>query len=259
MAPLAFIGVRLFVDGYDIAGDFSDLALNYGSESLDATTFGQTTRVHQGGLRIASLSGKGYLNLGTCTSDQVLFSNIGGPIVLATVFPTTIVENATSTSAGYAGNGYAMTALDAKFNIGGQVGPLMGMDVDLQSASDLVRAIVLKDFSTIATTSGVTNTSPFTKMAAATSEQIYAGLHVTFITTSSGVISATVQAASSSGFGSTSTRFSFTAMSCRGAQAAVPVPPSALSTDQIFWRGVITSCGGGANGIIWIGLGNRYL
>lgn len=259
MGSVAFTGARLLVDGYDINADFTELLLNYGSESLDATTFGQTTRIMEGGLRTADLTGKGYVNLGTCTSDALLFNQMGGAAILASIWPQAITVNATSTAANYAGHGFGMTAVDLTYTQGGQVGALLAFDLDLKAASDLVRIVALADYTTVNTTSGVTNTTPFTYFFATTCEQLYAGMHVTAITTSSGKISAILQAASSSGFATTTTRFTFTAMTCKAGQYLTPVLPSALSTDQPYWRAQITSCGSPQNALIWLGQAQRII
>lgn len=260
MSSLAYVNARLLVDGYDMAADFNSLTVNYGAAALDKTTFGSTTKLTGGGLKTAAVAGKGFINLDSSSSDTILFNNIGGSAFLATIFPAGITENATSTAANYASAGYAFTNIGINYKMGGQVGVMLPFDIALQSASDLVRAIPLKDFTSIAATSGVTNTSPFTRLFATTCEQVYGGFHVTSLTTGSNeTISAVLQSASSSGFGTTTNQISFAAQTCKAGSYATPILPTALSTDRPFWRAQITTCGSTVKGLIWVGVGPRYL
>jgi hypothetical protein len=86
---------------------------------------------------MASLSAKGFVNLGSSSSDQLLFNNVGGVADLVTVFPVAIVENATSTAANYAGYGYAMNGVQAKYAFGGQVGAIFPFDIDIPAAGPI--------------------------------------------------------------------------------------------------------------------------
>lgn len=260
MSSLAYVNARLLIDGLDMSADFNTLNVMYGAAALNNTVFGQTTKTTAGGLKSASVTGKGFVNLDSSASDQVLFNDIGSGAFLATLFPNGITENATSTAANYAGYGYAFSHVEVKHNKGGQVGTLLGFDIDLQSAGDLVRAITLKDFTSVAATSGVTNTSPFTRLFATTCEQVYGGLHVTALTTgNTEAISAVLQSASSSGFATTTNQISFSALTCKAGSYATPILPTALSTDRPFWRAQITTCGSTVKGLVWVGIGPRYL
>lgn len=143
MATILYRNAILLVNGQDFNGALHELAIEYGAEMLDETTFGDDTRVNRGGLYTGSMSGKGFFD-GAVGIDVVLFRNLGdgtsvvaNPAVAGTtvledviivVFPDGITEGSTTTGRGYALKG----ALDT-FNLGGSVGALLDITFSAQS------------------------------------------------------------------------------------------------------------------------------
>lgn len=129
---MAQVGVyrdaKLFIGGADLSADLYELAVSYAAEMLDATTFGQTTRVVQGGLFMGEIAGAGYFRGGDGAVEQVIFSQIGVDDVVIAVFPDGITEGATST-----GMGYAMKGELSEFKLGGSVGILLPITFAAQS------------------------------------------------------------------------------------------------------------------------------
>src|SRR3990167_2437277 len=123
-APILFSCAHILSGGYDFSTDFFELQVNYGSEANDKTTFGQSFRVSQGGLKTATLAGKGYLNLNASQNEPVLWGRIGStadePV---TVFRDGITVGSTQNS------GYGMGAVQTQFNAGTNVGSLLPFDV----------------------------------------------------------------------------------------------------------------------------------
>lgn len=245
---------HLLLGAYEVSADFAELGVNYGSESQDATTFGQNTRINKGGLKTASFPGSGYLNLTSSGVEAVLFNTLGLDGTPATVFVHGITVGSTVET------GYAMPVLEPKLDLGENIGVLLPFSMELVSAGNLVRAIPLANFLDTALSTGVTVGSAFNLGHAATSEQLYAGWHVTALSTGlAASISAIVEAASSSGFGTASTRISFSALTCKAGVWATPITPNALSTDQPWYRTRITqstgsSTGAASNGLLWMAI-----
>lgn len=250
---IVFTGGKLIENHLDISADLHTLQINYAAEMLDATTFGATTRKHQGGLKDASIEVQGYANLESSQSDPVLFARIGNAPRLVTAWTKPITAGSTSET------GVGMNAVGEGLTWGGQVGTLLPFSFNVQSESDLVRTITMDD----ALSGGwsTDNRSISLDMVhCSTEERLYAGLHVTALSTALGsTVVATIKSASSSGFTTSNTRVSFTANTCKGGQFVTPIVSSALSTDQRFWRTFIqlstgSACGGTASGLVWIGL-----
>jgi len=133
MATVVYTNAKIFIGGYDLSADHSELGLDYASELQDVTTFGQDTRIKTGGLETASVSGNGFWNGGTNNADQAFFNFVsatGGeysnpPLVL---FGNGITEGAEL------GAGYAMKATIANYNIGNTVGDMLTFDITAESA-----------------------------------------------------------------------------------------------------------------------------
>lgn len=260
MPPVIFSCAHLLLGGYDFSAQFTDLTVNRSSESLDSSTMGSLTRKHKAGVKDASITGKGFLNLGSSLMDPVIFGGVGTDATLATAFVNGIPAVACSTA-----GGYGLTGVSVKDVIGGSYGSLLGFDLDLQSQHDLVHAVVLDNaLSTAWSTSGNTGTViPLSTSGMSTGEQLYGGFHVTSFSTGingGGLgVSAVIAAASSSGFASSNTRITFSAKTCKHGTWATPIASSSLSTDQPFVRAVVTvatgtSTGNVASGLIWVGM-----
>jgi len=254
---VVFTCAHCLIDGYDFSGQFTELLVNRSSESLDLSAMGSGTRKHKGGAKDASIAGKGHLNLGSSLLDPVLFSGMGLDATLVTAFVNGIPAVACSTT-----GGYGLSGVSVKYPLGASYGALLPFDFEAQSQSDLVHAVVLDNaLSTAWSTDANTGTAiPLSTTGMSTDESLYGGFHITALSTAlnSAGVSAIIEAASSSGFGASDTRITFSAKTCKGGQWATPIPSSALSTDQPYVRTVVTvatgtSSGNAANGLIWVG------
>ena len=91
--------------------------------------------------------------------------------------------------------------------------------------------------------------------ACSTERRAYAGLHLT--SSALGVAwTMTIQSATACAFGAPTTRFTFAAQTCAGAQMAAPIAqPNAGSTNEQFYRGVATAASTSdfRLGLIWVG------
>ena len=122
----------------------------------------------------------------------------------------------------------------------------------------LVQISALKDFrNTGLSTTEVT--TGYQIGAATTGQKFYAGLHLTSASlgTTARMLVMTIQSATASGFGSPSTRATFTLSTLPGAEWAAPV--GSLSTEHTWWRASWTmsttaSTGGVWKGLAWMGI-----
>lgn len=259
MATFNLNQARVLVGGYDITAELRQLALNLSSEVLDDTRFtvgGPTlTRGRIAGLKTWTVTAGGYVNLGTSQGDQIIYGKIGGSTDLVSVFGNGIVVGSTAAGSGFGGN-----VVDSKYTLGDAIGKNLPYSFEAQSASPLLRAVVLNDFSVNALSTGVTTGTAFQLPTVSTCEALYAAFHVLGLSTAfAGQVSAILQAATSSGFSVPTTVVTFNAVSCRQGSYAAPVASNALSTDRTFFRAQITvstgtSTGAVANGLIWMSL-----
>jgi len=247
-------GTKVLVGPLDISCDLHTATINHASEMLDQTTFCNTTRSHLGGLFVSSVDAQGYVNLGSSLSDPMLFGAVSVPSSLVSVWPTGIQVGSTMQT------GRGFLSVIANYDFGGSVGSVLPFTFKAESEGDMIRTVTLDN-----ALSSAWSTTPNTSAAAnlahcSTGERLYAGLHVTALSTSLGAsISGVIQAASSSGFASSNTRITFSAQTCKAGTFATPILASALSTDQPFLRSVITvstgtSTGAAASGVVWVGV-----
>ena len=86
-------------------------------------------------------------------------------------------------------------------------------------------------------------------------QSAYAGMHL-LSTVDGQEWTMSIESATACAFAAPTTRFTFTAQTCRGAQMMTPIArPSGGSTDALFWRG---RCNPAATtdfrlGVIWVG------
>lgn len=120
----------LLVGGASLAGQFNDLNVNYASEMLDRTAFGDTTRNRRGGLFVASIDGKGMSVSGANLVEDVLFTAVGltTESVAVVVFPNGVTEGS------QVARGYAMMGVVEHLKVGGQAGVLLPFDVMINGA-----------------------------------------------------------------------------------------------------------------------------
>jgi|TARA_R110002020_G_scaffold208543_12_gene414349 hypothetical protein len=125
MATIIYKDAKVLYGGRDLSADHNELSIEYASEMLDVTTFGDSTRINKGGLSTASVSGTGFWNGGTNNADSLLFGLVGDDVEPLTVFGDGITEGAVS-------GGYSMKAVVENYNIGTAVGSMLTFNVTAQ-------------------------------------------------------------------------------------------------------------------------------
>ena len=120
---ILFTNAKIFIAGYDLSGDFNEVALEYEAESLDTTVFGSATRTMRGGLKASRVNGRGFVQHGANLVSEALFNEVGRDDRVVMLFPDGITEGATST-----GSGYMFKAVETQYQHGGAVGEMLAFD-----------------------------------------------------------------------------------------------------------------------------------
>lgn len=216
---------KVYFGGYDLSGDHNSVALAWGAEEVENTTFGDTTRTRTGGLKTAAAEGGGFWN-GGADNDQQHFDSIGvvdKPVMFA--------------DSGDAGDAaYFMKAMTASYQIGGAVGELLPFDLSAVATggTPMVRGTVLYNGTIGATANG----TAYQVGAVSATQKLYAALFILDDPAgTSPTIDVVIESDDASGFASGTTRITFAQQTARGAVWATPV--SGAITDT-YWRAAIT-------------------
>ena len=204
---------KIFLGGMDLSGDLNALALNYSAEMLDATGFGDDTRVKQGGLLGITCNAEGFVN--TANSDPILHDAIA-----ASAEPVTIGANG-----GAEGDAaYMFMAAAAGYTPGGAVGEhhKFSFDAEQGEAPDgtppnLIRGQIHQNG--VETVSG--NSTGIDLGALADGSSMYATLHV-YAASAGDSLDVTIESDDNAGFTSATERASFSLFSALGSEWLEP-------------------------------------
>src|SRR5262245_52388016 len=127
MATIHFRNAVIIIGGAHLSGTFNEINVDYGSETLDETAFGDTTRINKGGLYTATITGKRFVEFGTNGVEDVLFGAVGTDGTPIIIFADGITEGTTTDK------GFAMLGVVSAFNIGSQVGTVLPFDMTVSS------------------------------------------------------------------------------------------------------------------------------
>ena len=119
MATIFYRNARIFIDGYDLSADFSSIGVMYSAEILDETAFGDTTRIHKGGLKVADVEGGGHWDAAAGHVDQVMFGIVGTDDKIISVFANGITEGVATDM------GFSMKGVVETFDLSGDPGSLL--------------------------------------------------------------------------------------------------------------------------------------
>lgn len=233
MASQVLTNTKVWVDQYDVSGQLNAVAVEYGVDALDDTTFGDDTRSNNGGLKTTSMSHEGYWAAGT---DAALFSKIGGSTVVT-------IAGAGST---IGDDAYLAQTLTTTYSPGAAIGELLAFSVEMEAAGPLLRGALLANN----TETGNGDAAPQQLGAVSATQKIYGALHVTSCT--GGTLTVKIQSDSTSGFASPTDQITFTAAT--GATAQFSSASGAIT--DTYWRALWTLTGGSASFIVSAGIGD---
>jgi hypothetical protein len=231
---------KILLDSYDLTGDMNAVALEQGVEPQDATVFGTPplTRIFKPGLLTTKMSGAGFVNFGPNLSEEFLSSKLGlldVPLSLAT---PTGADGDTAWS--------LMAALASFVPLQGSAGDMLKFNIEAMATSyELVRGIIVKN----GTVSSAGSGTAFNQGLVGSGQQLFATLHVLAIS-GGGTWTFKIQSDDAQGFPSATDRITFSAVTVKGSQWAVPVN-GPIATDT-WWRANWSVAGGGGNSITFV-------
>lgn len=132
MSTLHFRNALVEINGTNLSDHFASLTLNYSSEMLDETAFGDSTRIRKGGLKDWSIDLVAHQDYAASEIDATLFSLVGTTVCVE-IRPQNICS--TVVNPRYDGIG----VIESYQPVGGQVGTLLDAPITIQSAGDLSR------------------------------------------------------------------------------------------------------------------------
>lgn len=229
MASYSFKDCKTYLGGYDLSGSLNQASLSYECETLDATTFGQTTRINQGGLLVAKAAVAGFWDAATTSApDPAIQALIGTADLPCSMIPQGATIGNTA---------YLFRTLGAKYTLGAPIGDLLKYDVELPGSGGnpgLVRGNLLWSGSATGNQSGTTAVQAG---AIASGKSLYAALHVF---SGDGDFTVKIQSDDNSGFTSATDRVTFTQV---GTATAVSTEWKTLAgaVTDTYWRIVSTN------------------
>jgi hypothetical protein len=232
---MAFAGVivnaKIIVGGLNLSGVSSSLALAYGAEMLDNTTFQPvglgSNRSYQAGLKTVGITAQMFWDT---IKDQTLFGRIGVAEEVVTVADVGETEG---------DRVFIVKGIHGTYNpASGEIGALITANLDLKSTnSPLVRAQLMTQGMKTAT-----GNSTGINMGSAGGKRIYSALHVMSPSVAgAATVVGTVESAPTAGFAAPVVRLTHPAMDVLGADwqdASIPV-----EVTDTFWRSVWTITG----------------
>ena len=235
---------KIYVNGYNISPDLSDISLVRGAPLIEDTAFGATYHTMKPGLKTAKVKGAGFVQDGTGLVGTVLSGLVGQSFDLSICGE----NGATGGNAGDAA--YFMKALDAQYEAGGAVGAMHKFQFSAEAPGSidapLVRGTIFEDGKTARTTAG--NSSVYTLGAVAAGQKVYAILHLLAFTGTN--VQFKVRSAVTN-FATITDRITFTLAT--GVTSEFPAPVAGSITDtfwRVDWTGTLTSF----NAVLLVGI-----
>lgn len=226
MAVYAVTSPDIYIGQQDLSGDLHTIQGTIVANALDVTNFGSGGwRQRITGLHDINLAGDGYLSMGTGNVEEFLYT-----VSLGTVDVITIGE-----TDGTDGSPAAIfQALHVGFDNPEKVGAAAAFKASFKGSSLTARGIMLSSKAT-QTTNG--NGTIATSVAAtATTSKLYSTLHVFSASGTNPTLKVSVISATTSGFGATTTRLSFSTATTASAQWGTPTAgPIADTNYRISW------------------------
>jgi hypothetical protein len=127
MSTIHYRNAKILIGGYHLSGSFAEFNVEYGSETLDQTAFGDTSRQFRGGLLTSRMGGRAHCEFGTGAIENVLFGLVGTDGLPVVAFPDGITVGSQSLA------GFAMLGTIDTFDIGSAVGTLLPISFGVAS------------------------------------------------------------------------------------------------------------------------------
>lgn len=133
MATLHFRNAKVEIAGVDLSASFANVTINYASEMLDETAFGDSSRIRKGGLKVWSIDLTAHQDFVASNVDATVFALVGTTVCVE-IRPQNICTTAINPL-------FWGIGIIEKYNpVGGEVGTLLDAPLTIQSAGDLTRS-----------------------------------------------------------------------------------------------------------------------
>lgn len=235
MAIVPINNASVLLGGVDISGLTNQLTLEQMVETKDSTTF--TTngwRTHVGVLKDASWNFAGF-RANTTEPDAILYnpSSADPGIVLGGTVNASVPVVATITNPlAQSDVAFGMRCIRQNITAGAQLGELAAYSLALKGDSPTVRGTILGVASGVSATANIAGVQ---YGAVASGKKIYASLHVLSISAGD-TLDVLVQSDDDVGFGSATTRITFTQVTDATTHAAQWATPVAGPITDDWWR-----------------------
>ncbi len=183
------------------------MALNYGVDMLEVTTFNDAAKRRIAGLFDVSADLQGFYQAGTNPDliDKILWDKLALQDEIMTICPTDGAAGAVA---------YFTKVVEATYAPGGSVGEAFPFSVEAQGTERLIRGIVAE--TGVKTASG--NGTARNMGAVTASQKLYAAMHVIAASGTTPTLDVAIESDDASGFLSPVTRITFAQATAIGAQ-----------------------------------------
>lgn len=123
MSTLHFRNAVILVDGYDLSGDHTSIEVAISAEMLDETSFGDSTRIHKGGLLVVDVNAQGNFDAAPGHIERLAYDIVGVDDKIITVFANGITEGVATDK------GFSMKGVVDHYNLQGDVSSLLKFDM----------------------------------------------------------------------------------------------------------------------------------
>lgn len=229
MASFILTDAGIWIDQFNLSGDFNTVSVSSAVEEKDATTFGDTTRIMKGGLKTVAISGAGFWDAdGTDEPDDVLFSRVGSGATALTLSHDGTAEGS---------HAHLVQPTVSRYEFSPQVGEIKPFSMSaVAKDGPMVKGKIIHNDTRTATGNG----TGYELGAVASGQKFYAALHVVTVSGTSPSLTVTIQSAPDNTFAAPTTRVTFTAATAATVEWGTPV--SGAITDT-YWRAVYTISG----------------
>lgn len=183
------------------------MALNYGADMLDVTTFNDNAKRRIAGLFDVSVDLQGFYQAGANPDliDKILWDKLALQDEIMTVCPTI----------GAAGEvAYFTKVIEATYTPGGSVGEVFPFSVEAQGTERLIRGIVAETGTRTASGNGTARNLG----AVAAGKKLYAAMHVLAVSGTTPTLDVTIESDDAETFLTPITRITFSQATAIGAQ-----------------------------------------
>ena len=211
----------LYFDGFDFTGKSNAVALEYGVELQDITTFADSSRRRLAGLKTVRVSHAGNWEGGDGNIDDALFARIGIADKPLSIVPAGATEG---------NRAFSFLSALGEYTPAGAIGDVFAFQVTGEaSGADLVAGTLMHNAARTATGNGTARQLG----AVSATQKLYATLHVLAASGSSPTLDVTVERDDAEGFLSALTPITFAQATAIGSEWATPIA-GAITDD--WWR-----------------------